>query len=69
MSVEFHELEVSAVIPETVECSSFELAVPLELHHAYRYKAGQHLTFQFPWEDFTITRCYSLSSCPGATKR
>ncbi|UCF48449.1 MAG: ferredoxin--NADP reductase [Myxococcales bacterium] len=64
MSVEFHELEVSAVIRETAECTSFELAVPPELRDAYRYKAGQHLTFRFPWEDFTITRCYSLSSCP-----
>ena len=64
MSVEFHELRVSSVIVETADCSSFELAVPPRLRDAYRYRAGQHLTFQFPWEDFTITRCYSLSSCP-----
>ena len=64
MSVPFHELRVSAVICETPECSSFELAVPKELEEAYRYKAGQHLTFELPWDDFTVTRCYSLSSCP-----
>ena len=64
MSVPFHELTVSAVIRETPDCSSFELTVPLELQEAYRYKAGQHLTFELPWNDFKVTRCYSLSSCP-----
>jgi 3-ketosteroid 9alpha-monooxygenase subunit B len=64
MSVEFHELQVSAVVRETADCSSFELAVPPELRDAYRYKAGQHLTFELPWDDFKVTRCYSLSSCP-----
>lgn len=64
MSVAFHELEVSAVIVETPECSSFELTVPVGLEKAYRYRAGQHLTFELPWEDFKVTRCYSLSSCP-----
>ena len=66
MSVEFHELEVSAVIRETAECSSFELRVPAHLAGAYRYKAGQHLTFKLPWEGLELTRCYSLSSCPEA---
>jgi 3-ketosteroid 9alpha-monooxygenase subunit B len=64
MSVPFHELEVSAVTRETPECSSFELSVPTDLREAYRYRAGQHLTVQIPWEDFKVTRCYSLSSCP-----
>ena len=64
MSVAFHELRVSGVTRETPECSSFELAVPAGLEDAYRYRAGQHLTFELPWEDFKATRCYSLSSCP-----
>ena len=64
MSVDFHELGVTAVIRETDECSSFELAVPSALANAYHYKAGQHLTFEIPWEGFAVTRCYSLSSCP-----
>ncbi|MGB5546039.1 MAG: ferredoxin--NADP reductase [Polyangiales bacterium] len=64
MSVEFHELEVSAVIRETADCSSFELQVPESLQHAYQYRAGQHLTFELSWDDFKATRCYSLSSCP-----
>lgn len=64
MSVAFHELRVSAVIRETPECSSFELAVPAGLEDTFRYRAGQHLTFELAWDDFTVTRCYSLSSCP-----
>ena len=64
MSVAFHGLEVTAVVRETDECSSFELGVPSGLEDAYRYKAGQHLTFEIPWEGFAVTRCYSLSSCP-----
>ncbi|MFW2387969.1 MAG: FAD-binding oxidoreductase [Polyangiales bacterium] len=64
MSAAFHELKLSAVIRETADCSSFELSVPEELREAYRYEAGQHLTFKLPWEGFEVTRCYSLSSCP-----
>jgi 3-ketosteroid 9alpha-monooxygenase subunit B len=64
MSVAFHELQVSAVIRETPECSSFELRVPAALEEAFRYRAGQHLTLELPWDHFKLTRCYSLSSCP-----
>ena len=64
MSVAFHELEVTRVIRETDDCSSFELSVPPSLRDCFRYQAGQHLTFRIPWEGFDVTRCYSLSSCP-----
>jgi 3-ketosteroid 9alpha-monooxygenase subunit B len=64
VSVELHDLEIAAVTRETADCTSFELKVPPELREAYRYKAGQHLTFQLPWEGHEVTRCYSLSSCP-----
>ncbi|MGB8332133.1 MAG: ferredoxin--NADP reductase [Polyangiales bacterium] len=64
MSVPFHRLQVSAVTRETPQCSSFELSVPADLAEAYRYRAGQHLTFQVPWERSTVTRCYSLCGCP-----
>jgi 3-ketosteroid 9alpha-monooxygenase subunit B len=69
VTVELHELEVSAVIRETAECSSFELRVPPTLASAYQYKAGQHLTFKLPWGDFEVTRCYSLASCPDLGER
>ena len=64
MSVEFHALEVTAVIPETADCTSFELAAPPALADAYRYAAGQHLTFKLPWNGFEVSRCYSIASCP-----
>ena len=65
MSVEIHELRVSAVIRETADSSSFELSVPDELRQAYSYRAGQHLTFKLPWGTFDVTRCYSLSDRPN----
>jgi len=65
MSTELHPLKVTAIIRETSDCSSFELSVPEELRGAFAYVAGQHLTFEFPWNDLhVVTRCYSLSSCP-----
>ncbi|MEM7434375.1 MAG: ferredoxin--NADP reductase [Myxococcota bacterium] len=64
MTVEFHELVVSNVIDETSDCRSFEFLVPGHLQDAYAYVAGQHLTFEVPWGDFHVTRCYSLSSSP-----
>ena len=64
MSVRFHELGVSAVIRETADCSSFVLSVPDGLQERSAYRAGQHLTFELPWENRDVTRCYSLSSCP-----
>lgn len=64
MTAEFHDLEIAAVTRETADCNSFELSVPPELRSFYRYRAGQHLTFEFPLEGFEVTRCYSLSSCP-----
>lgn len=66
MTTEFHKLTISKVVDETADCRSFELFVPPELEAAYRYRAGQHLTFEIPWESFPITRCYSLSSCPDS---
>jgi len=64
VTVEFHDLEIAAVTRETADCTSFELSVPPELCAVYSYRAGQHLTFELPWEGFEVLRCYSLSSCP-----
>ncbi|MGB5811383.1 MAG: ferredoxin--NADP reductase [Polyangiales bacterium] len=64
MTIDYHELEVSRVVRETDDCCSFEFNVPASLRDAFVYRAGQHLTFEIPWEDFRVTRCYSLSSCP-----
>ncbi|MEM9727726.1 MAG: ferredoxin--NADP reductase [Myxococcota bacterium] len=66
MTTEFHELTVSRVVDETPACRSFEFHLPAALRETYAYRAGQHLTFEVPWDEFVVTRCYSLSSCPEA---
>jgi 3-ketosteroid 9alpha-monooxygenase subunit B len=65
MSAEFHPLEVTAVIRETADCSSYELRAPERLREAFDYEAGQHLTFRLALDEAELIRCYSLSSCPG----
>lgn len=64
MTAEPHALTVSAVARQTADCSSFRLSVPTGLEDRFRYRAGQHLTFTIPWQGASISRCYSLSSCP-----
>ncbi len=64
MTVEVHPLTITAVTRETPDCSSFRFAVPSAVEDAFQYQAGQHLTFQVPWDGGEIRRCYSLSSCP-----
>lgn len=65
----FHSLRVSAITPETPESASFTFEVPSgevpsEAGKAFHARSGQYLTFQIPWNGMTLTRCYSLSSCP-----
>ena len=62
---QFHELVVAEVVRETADAASFVFDVPAELESLFQYKAGQFFTFQIPWEDFEIKRCYSLSSSPS----
>jgi 3-ketosteroid 9alpha-monooxygenase subunit B len=64
--VEFHELTVAEVVEETHDARSFVFEIPESLRDAFRYAAGQFLTFRVPWADFQITRCYSLASSPEA---
>jgi 3-ketosteroid 9alpha-monooxygenase subunit B len=61
---EFHALRVLEVIEETHDAKSIVLEVPAALAPAFRCRAGQFLTFRIPWNDFSIARCYSLSSAP-----
>jgi 3-ketosteroid 9alpha-monooxygenase subunit B len=64
MALEFYELTVADVIDETADSRSFVLDIPPALRERFTYRAGQFLTFEVPWSDFTIRRCYSLSSSP-----
>lgn len=58
----FHEISVFDVIRETADASSFVLDIPDPLVDLFQYKPGQFLTFEIPWENFHVKRCYSLSS-------
>ncbi len=64
MPADFHELQVAGIVQETHDARSFVFAVPESLREAFRYRAGQFLTFEIPWHGMRLRRCYSLSSAP-----
>jgi len=60
----FYPLQVTAIVPETIEAASIVLEVPAGLRNAFRYLAGQFLTLQLAISGKRVLRCYSLSSAP-----
>ena len=64
--MQFHSLTVADVVAETEDARSFALAIPEVLRAAFRYRAGQHLTFRVNVDGEILTRSYSLSSSPEA---
>ncbi len=66
---QFHELTVFDVIRETPDASSFIFEIPSVLEDLFRYRSGQFFTFEIPWDDFHVRRCYSLSSAPAWGER
>jgi len=64
MPADFHKLQVAGIVQETHDARSYIFAVPESLRDAFRYRAGQFLTFEVPWEGMLLHRCYSLSSAP-----
>jgi 3-ketosteroid 9alpha-monooxygenase subunit B len=64
MPAEFHTLQIAGIVQETHDTRSFILDVPQSLREAFRYRAGQFLTFEVPWNGLQLRRCYSLSSAP-----
>jgi len=65
MSVHFHELRVAEIVPETAEANSIRFEVPPELHDAFAFKAGQHLTLRATINGEEVRRNYSLCTRPG----
>lgn len=65
---DYFSLTVTAVIAETHDSCSFEMAVPAELSERFRYRPGQFLTLRIPHGDDWLPRCYSLSSSPYAAE-
>jgi len=64
MPADFHTLEIAGIVQETHDTRSFILGVPQPLRETFRYRAGQFLTFEVPWNGMQLRRCYSLSSAP-----
>jgi 3-ketosteroid 9alpha-monooxygenase subunit B len=64
MPADFHELQIAGIVQETHDARSFVFAVPDSLREAFRYRSGQFLTFEIPWNGMWLRRCYSLSSSP-----
>jgi ring-1,2-phenylacetyl-CoA epoxidase subunit PaaE len=64
VSVNFHSLEVTELIPETVDAKSIRFAVPPELRDAFKFKPGQHLTLKTEIESEEVRRNYSLCVAP-----
>lgn len=62
MAAETFDIPVADVIAESPDTCSFVLDVPAELAERFAWRAGQFLTFEIPWDDFTIRRNYSLST-------
>lgn len=62
----FYPLEVLKVIPNTSDACSVVLKVAPEFVQQFSYQAGQYLTFEIPWGDFSIRRSYSLCSSPSS---
>jgi len=61
----YHELRIARIVQETADTRSFVLDVPAALRDRFAYRAGQFLTFEVPWRETTLGRCYSLSSSPA----
>jgi 3-ketosteroid 9alpha-monooxygenase subunit B len=64
MPADFHSLQIAGIVQETRDTRSFVLDVPKSLRETFRYRAGQFLTFEVPWNGMQLRRCYSLSSAP-----
>lgn len=60
----FHSLRIAHIVQETADARSIVLEVPPELRDAFRYRAGQFLTFELTVNGQRLVRCYSLASSP-----
>lgn len=64
MSHEFHRLRVAEVKRETPDAVSVRFDLPDALREAFRFKAGQHLTFRREIDGEELRRNYSVCAAP-----
>lgn len=67
-SVKAFDLLVREIIRETDDACSVVLDVPPALRDTFRYRPGQFLTFEIPYQGTILRRCYSLASSPAANE-
>jgi 3-ketosteroid 9alpha-monooxygenase subunit B len=60
----FHPLRVRRLVNETPDAISIELEIPAELEPAFRYRAGQFVTFRLRVDGEQHLRSYSMASAP-----
>jgi ferredoxin-NADP reductase len=61
----YHPLRVKRVVTETPDAKSFTFEIPSELEAAYKYEAGQFLTFRVSIDGQVRYRSYSMCSAPA----
>jgi ferredoxin-NADP reductase len=60
----YHPLRVKRVTAQTSEARSYALDIPDDLKFAFRYEAGQFVTFRVSVDGRTCYRSYSMCSAP-----
>jgi ferredoxin-NADP reductase len=61
----YHPLRIKRVTEETADARSFTFEIPAELESAFRYDAGQFLTFRVDVGGEIRYRSYSMCSAPA----
>lgn len=65
MSIEFHQLKVAEVRPETDDAVSVTLEVPEDLEARFVHVPGQHLVVRRELGGEDVRRSYSICTAPG----
>lgn len=63
-ALKFYPLKVKDVRPETADCVSVSLEIPVELAELFRFAPGQYLTFRRHFDNAEVRRSYSICSSP-----
>jgi len=64
-ALKFYPLKVKDITPETNECVSVALEIPVELEEVFRFAPGQYLTFKKHLQDAEVRRSYSICASPN----
>ena len=63
-ALKFYSLKVKDVRPETADCVSVSLEIPVELSDKFKFAPGQYLTFRRHLDQAEVRRSYSICSTP-----